>query len=262
MYREPRIIEEKHPAFNAPVYHVAHTSSTMDEAKSLAAKKAPDGTVVYADFQSSGRGRIEGRVWQAEDGKNLLCTVLLRRNVIPGFTLRVGLAVALTFDYFLPSGKNTHIKWPNDILFEGKKLSGVLCENDGSVLYVGVGLNIGTNVFSPELSHSATSLSIILEAQTMSVPSIKTVLDVYLSNLNEVLEDIKWNDKVSKKLYRRGEKTVFMIGDPGKKEEISGFIEGIGKSGELLFIKEGSKPDDVPLSLFSGEIPIEHPLHL
>lgn len=262
MLTPPHIIEERSSAFNAPVYHIQRTTSTMHEARTLALANAPDGTAIYADFQSEGRGRVEGRQWKAQEKENLLCTVLLRRRVIAGFTLRVGLAVARTFDHFIPTHKKTQIKWPNDILYEGKKLSGVLCENDGSVLYVGTGLNIGTKIFPPELSQSASSLAIILKEDNVALPSIKTVLDVYLSNLCDVLEERNWNEKVSEKLYLRGEQTPFLIGDPEKKETIYGCIEGIGRSGELLFRKKGSNPKEEVIHLYSGEIPIEDPLHL
>ena len=84
---------------------------------------------------------------------------------------------------------------------------------------------------------------------------------MYLTYLSHVLEEENWNAEVSKKLFLRGEKTTFLIGDPNKNETIVGFIEGIGKSGELLFKKERSKLEDPPLHLFSGEILIDHPLH-
>jgi BirA family biotin operon repressor/biotin-[acetyl-CoA-carboxylase] ligase len=131
----------------------------MADARDLAAGGAPDGTAVYADYQSAGRGRVEGRVWESLPAENLLCTVLLRRAPATGFTLRVGLAVARTFDAFLPPGMETSIKWPNDVVFRGKKLAGVLCENDGSTLYAGTGLNIAQRDFPAGLAGRAGSLA-------------------------------------------------------------------------------------------------------
>ncbi|ULQ59437.1 biotin--[acetyl-CoA-carboxylase] ligase family protein [Brucepastera parasyntrophica] len=151
-------------SFNAPVYFIPETDSTMRDARILAGDGEPDGTVVYAGIQNNGRGRIPGRLWETEAGKNLLCTVLLRRPPAAGFTLRVGLAVARTFDSFLPGPVKTEIKWPNDVLYENKKLSGILCENDTSVTYAGTGFNIGQTAFPPHLRNKAFSLELIYAA--------------------------------------------------------------------------------------------------
>lgn len=236
----------------------------MQEARSLATAGEIDGTVVYADFQRSGRGRIDGRTWQSAPRENLLCTVILKRLPAAGFTLRVGLAVARTFDSFLPTGRETRIKWPNDVLFEGKKLSGILCENDGSALYVGTGLNIAQTVFPGDLSSKATSLARILAPLDRSagtaLPTVEEMLVRYLENLREVLAMGDWQERVAAKLYRLGEPIRFLSGDPEKREYIDGTIAGIGAQGELLFrpsstAESGATASDGLLHLFSGEIP-------
>ena len=244
-------------AFGAPVFRVTETDTTMEDAKILAARGEADGTAVFADFQRRGRGRIEGRSWESRIGDNLLCTVILRRKASPGFTLQVGLAVARTFDSFLPEGAVTAIKWPNDVLFRGKKLSGILCENAGDIIAIGTGFNIGSRAFPEEISLKATSLALILDEKGLSVPSREEVLERYLENLKRALIDDRWREAVSEKLYRRGERIDFLSGDPGRHELITGVIEGIDASGELLF-----RPDEKEragetgiLRLFSGEFP-------
>ena len=262
--------------FGAPVYHIEETDSTMHLSRELAGSGAPHGTTVWADFQNAGRGRIEGRSWTSAPGENILCTVMLRCHPVPGFTLRVGLAVALAFDAFLPPGIRTEIKWPNDVLFGGKKLAGILCENDGSVIHVGTGLNVGQTGFPPELTAKATSLARILanlapaSTASIAIPSREDVLAAYLSNLESVLGMDDWNTRVSDKLWRRGERIRFLSGDPAKREILDGAIEGIGPAGELLFrpaqtAAEGSNAsrgagaagiaNSPLLRLFSGEIP-------
>lgn len=247
--------------FGAPVFHIAETETTMKDARKLAAEGRPDGTVVFADYQRCGRGRIEGRKWKSIPGENLLCTTFFRREPVPGFTLRIGLAIALTFDIFLGHNEKTQIKWPNDVLFEGKKLAGILCENDGAVLYVGTGLNISQTDFPEELNEKATSLARIFNIsrgkildtdEAMSIPSIETVLSLYLKNLKSVLELSDWQQPISKKLWRRGERLQFLAGDPNKKELLDGYIEGIGCSGELQF---RSASGGSVQQLFSGEFP-------
>lgn len=260
-------------AFDAPVLHVRETDSTMNDARRLAETGAADGavndgTALFADFQRAGRGRIEGRTWEASAGENLLCTVILRRPALPGFTLRVGLAVALAFDSFLPPDRRTRIKWPNDVLFDGRKLAGILCENTGSVILVGTGLNIAQTVFPAELAKKAASLKTVLAGISLeradipvrdrrALPEISEVLPVYLEKLKLVLETENWHEAVTDKLYRRGEKIRFIGGDPGKNAAVEGCLEGIGSAGELLLRpvgKDTAGPDGL-LHLFSGEIP-------
>ena len=172
--------------FNAPVFHVRETVSTMAEARLLFAQGEADGTTIYADYQSSGRGRIDGREWSSSPGESLLCTTFLRGQPVRGLTLRVGLALALTFDAFLSPPSRTQIKWPNDVLFQGKKLGGILCENDGSAVYIGTGLNIAQTSFPEELALKASSLALIASGGTsipVPLPSIEQVLERYLQNL-------------------------------------------------------------------------------
>jgi BirA family biotin operon repressor/biotin-[acetyl-CoA-carboxylase] ligase len=270
-------------AFGAPIYHLERTESTMADARILAkaADGSPDGTAVYADFQSAGRGRIEGRVWESNPAENLLCTVLLRRAPVTGFTLRVGLAVARAFDAFLPPGAATSIKWPNDVVYAGKKIAGVLCENDGSTLYVGTGLNIAQRVFPPELGGRAGSLAGILDDLARvnahagrssgdaddpciraPLPTREAVLERYLAELKSALETDTWREDIEAKLWKRGERIRFLAGDPGRNEYIDGAIEGIGAAGELLF-RPAERGEPATTSrigelrrIFSGEIPL------
>lgn len=260
-------------AFGSPVYHRTETVSTMEDARTLSREGAPSGTAVYADFQSAGRGRVAGRSWDADRGDSLLCTVLLRMQAAPGFTLRVGLAVARTFDHFLAAesaapgetfAELTRIKWPNDVLAGGKKLAGILCESAidaagaGPLVFVGAGLNIGQLNFPPALERKATSLALALEVAsrdaenaTPRLPAIPEVLAVYLANLRDALAEETWREAVSEKLLWRGERISFLAGDPERRETVQGVIEGIGPSGELLFRRDGGEI----ARLRSGEIP-------
>jgi len=252
--------------FHAPVFHIHHTDSTMNDARILASRGEPDGSAIYADFQHKGKGRIEGRTWESPESENLLCTVILRRPPVPGFTLRVGLAVAQALETFLPiygvnTEKNTiELKWPNDVLHEGKKIAGILCENDGKVLYVGSGINLAQKEFPEDLRSRATSLS-ILRNNLPPLPSRETLLERYLECLNSLLSTDSgnpWLEEATKRLYGRGKRIGFLSGDPGKKEFLDGYVEGIGKDGELLFRmadKDGTPGTGEILHLWSGEIP-------
>ncbi|MDR1858843.1 MAG: hypothetical protein LBQ69_05185, partial [Treponema sp.] len=108
--------------FNAPVYHEQAVSSTMDVSRVLAQSGKPHGTVITADYQRAGRGRVRGRSWDSsKDG--LYFTILLRypraEDIPPALTLRAGLAVALAIEDFAPALAGTVlVKWPNDIMLK------------------------------------------------------------------------------------------------------------------------------------------------
>jgi len=246
--------------FNAPVFHITTTDSTMQDARCLVNSGFGDGTVIYADYQEKGRGRLEERTWISSPGKNLLCTTILERKPPAGFTLRVGLAVAMTFDMFFPSNQKTQIKWPNDVLWNGKKLSGILCENDGRYLYAGTGLNIGVTEFPPEIADTASSMRLVIEENSNTVkkirlPAITEVLECYLKMLYGVLEMNDWHHRVTEKLFRKGEHIKFLTGDPKENKIIEGVISGIGSSGELLIFQNTEyETNGKQTGLFSGEI--------
>ena len=251
--------------FGAPVLHIPETASTMDDAKDLAAEGASDGTAIYADYQRSGRCRVEGRVWESQAGENLLCTVILRRAAVPGFTLRVGLAASRAFDAFLPEGCRTAIKWPNDVLIGGKKISGILCEASGGVILVGTGFNLGQRSVPSELEPRATSLALALEGTGLPLPTREAFLTRYLSCLRAALTEDGWASAVTERLWKRGERVSLLAGDPGRNELIEGTVEGIGQSGELLFRADTDESDfrnakdesGAVRRVFSGEFPYD-----
>jgi BirA family biotin operon repressor/biotin-[acetyl-CoA-carboxylase] ligase len=139
--------------FGAPVYWVETTSSTMDEARRLAAEGAAHGTVIAAGFQEAGRGRVPGRPWVGRPGENLYAAILFRYSgfsaVPPALTLKTGLAIALAVEDFAPSlTGRVELKWPNDIMLyyaggrAAGKAAGILTEGDGKTVFTGFGVNL------------------------------------------------------------------------------------------------------------------------
>jgi len=120
-----------------PRLHLRETSSTNDRARELAAGGAPHGTLVTTAAQSAGRGR-QGRTWSAPPGHALLMSLVVR-DPPPLLPLVAAVAVAGA------AGEHARIKWPNDVLVDGRKLAGILVERtaDGAVV-VGVGVNVST----------------------------------------------------------------------------------------------------------------------
>jgi BirA family biotin operon repressor/biotin-[acetyl-CoA-carboxylase] ligase len=146
------------------LYH-AVTISTNLLAKKLAGKGAPEGSVVVADCQSGGRGRM-GRTWVSPPGVNLYFSLVLRPDVpslrVPQLTLLVAAAIHKALKTLSPA-LSPMIKWPNDILARGKKLCGVLCEMQSEpdmthFVVVGIGINVNQTEMPPDLAERATSL--------------------------------------------------------------------------------------------------------
>ncbi|HVZ07582.1 biotin--[acetyl-CoA-carboxylase] ligase [Rhodopila sp.] len=126
------------------VRHYDSIGSTNDEARRLAREGAPHGTVIHADEQRSGRGRLT-RTWFSPPG-NLYMSILLRIDTPPQRTAELGfvaaLAVAETVETLLPKDRRALLKWPNDVLVENAKISGILLEMEDDAVILGIGLNV------------------------------------------------------------------------------------------------------------------------
>jgi BirA family biotin operon repressor/biotin-[acetyl-CoA-carboxylase] ligase len=174
--------------FGRPRVHHRLTDSTNARARELAMAGAPDGTIVTAGEQSSGRGR-QGRTWSAPPGKALLLSAvvrdLTRRDAL--LPLAVPVAVAAACDEF--AGTRCGIKWPNDIWIGTRKLSGILLEGrpqEGWAV-IGIGLNVGTtrDDFPDDLRDTATSLAI----ESGTDPGVERVLAAVLAALDRRVGD-------------------------------------------------------------------------
>jgi BirA family biotin operon repressor/biotin-[acetyl-CoA-carboxylase] ligase len=126
------------------VRHYDSIGSTNDEAQRLAAEGAPHGTVVHADQQTAGRGRLARR-WASPPG-NLYLSIVLRLDVPPARSAEIGfvaaLAVADGVDALLPRQVRATLKWPNDVLVNDGKIAGILVEDAGDALILGIGLDV------------------------------------------------------------------------------------------------------------------------
>jgi BirA family biotin operon repressor/biotin-[acetyl-CoA-carboxylase] ligase len=144
----------------------AEIDSTQHLARDLARAGAPEGTVVVAESQTGGRGRL-GRQWHSPPGVNLYCSLVLRPSVplavVPCLALVAGLAVVDALGEV--ASLRASLKWPNDVLVGGRKVAGILTELEAEVERVhhviagiGVNLNGGADAFPPELAAKATSV--------------------------------------------------------------------------------------------------------
>ncbi|MHB8092809.1 MAG: biotin--[acetyl-CoA-carboxylase] ligase [Syntrophales bacterium] len=148
-----------------PLHYFENVDSTNAVAMRLAQEGATEGTMVLADRQTAGRGRLQ-RVWQSPAGCNLYFSFILRPKIdmakAAQFTFLAGVAVADTIASFCPDG--VEIKWPNDVLINNRKVCGILSElrteNGRMAAIVGIGINVNMkrDDFVPEYRQIATSL--------------------------------------------------------------------------------------------------------
>jgi len=251
------ILKIKNP-FNAPVYHEETVESTMDISRRLALGGEAHGAVITADFQEKGRGRLRGRVWQMERKMSLPFTILLRfgrvEDIPAALSLRTGLALSLAVEDFVPSlAGRLKVKWPNDILFGSKKMAGILCEADGGVVHIGIGINFAQREFPESLAGKATSIQLASGAD-IDPEKRFCLLEKILFSLYDELENKKadgWKCRLEQRLYKKNENVIFIEGAADSENKIKGRLTGIGESGELLIIPDGESEER---SFFTGEL--------
>jgi BirA family biotin operon repressor/biotin-[acetyl-CoA-carboxylase] ligase len=158
-------------ALGRPRLHLRSTTSTNDRARALAQGGAPHGTLVTAGEQHAGRGR-QGRTWSAPPGRALLLSLVLRDPpaLLP---LAAGLAVAEV------AGPASLVKWPNDVLVDGRKVAGILAEGrpDEGWAVLGIGINVALRIdeLPPELHDTAGTLGL---APVELEPTLARLMDV------------------------------------------------------------------------------------
>jgi BirA family biotin operon repressor/biotin-[acetyl-CoA-carboxylase] ligase len=149
------------PGLEQRIHYFPEIGSTMDAARELAKKGVGEGTIVIAEAQTRGRGRLS-REWLSPEG-GIYFTLILRPGISPAYAPRINLmasiAVAATIRKLF--GLKTELKWPNDVLIEGRKVCGILAEMDAEmdvVNFVNVGIGINANTSIPQFEKTVTSL--------------------------------------------------------------------------------------------------------
>ena len=150
--------------FAKKIHHFFRTDSTNRVAMELGYANEPEGTVVLAEEQTAGRGRA-GRSWHSERATGIYVTLLLRPKISPVqaplLTMMAGLSAHAAIQ--AQTGLKADIKWPNDLMLDGKKLGGILTEMHAEptlvrFVIVGIGINVNQEQFPNELRDIATSL--------------------------------------------------------------------------------------------------------
>lgn len=217
---------------DAPVYYLEQTDSTMDDARRLVQRGVPSGTVVMTDYQRTGRGRRAGRSWHSPPRESLMFTLMLHRPAEP-VTRSFVMAAAICRLLERTAGLYAEVKWPNDVLVGGRKVSGILADHENHWLYLGVGLNVHQTAFPEGLAAPATSIAIETmsgAARPDSGPCDRDQLLVGL--LSSYLRcQADWHRRISQRLWMRGAQVSVSVpyGTP-----ITGRLVGVAEDGCLL----------------------------
>lgn len=150
--------------FSGKIHHIPETASTNTLAMQAATAGVAEGTVIFADQQTAGRGR-NGHNWHSEPGTAILASVVLRPKILPAQSLWLSLmaGVAVHDAILRTCGLVCDLRWPNDLLIERKKICGILTEISADAeqlrfAVIGIGINVNQPSFPPEIEGQATSL--------------------------------------------------------------------------------------------------------
>lgn len=227
------------------------TGSTNEDARRLAQQGAQEGTVVLAESQTHGRGRL-GRRWESPAGANLYLSVILRPELPPADAALITLAAAVALCRAMRDlyALQPAIKWPNDLLLEGRKAAGILAEMEAEmerirfvVLGIGVNLNMGREMFPAGLLYPATSVSLALGREVSRAAFARALLDaldeayrgLLLEGAGPVLE--AWM-----RFCAHTGRTV-RVRTPG--ETLSGRFLGLDRTGAMILETAGGRPRTV-----------------
>ena len=238
--RAAALIAERGLALGKPLHLLAETTSTNDEAKRGAKGGEPSGATWVAESQTAGRGR-QGRAWVSPRGENLLFSVLLRVTCpparLPPLALVAGLAARDAIARAAPAS-DVRIKWPNDVVVDRKKVAGVLVEaivqgSSVEAVVVGIGINVHTRDFPPDLAARATSIALLAGAAPAAPPPDRgEILADVLAGLDRDFELV--SARGLGLVHARLTRADALRGEPVRSDSGAGTAEGIDVDGRLL----------------------------
>ena len=214
-----------------------------------------DYTVVTAKFQTQGKGQL-GTEWESEHSKNLICSVYKKEiniKVQDQFVISALVSLALIKTLRKVNLSNMHIKWPNDIMSDNKKICGILIENIVKENYIkdtviGIGLNVNQTIFN-NLPNAASIKNLI-----GTTCSIDEILKDLVKNIKYCFNEL---DKSSiNSIFEKYEDALFRINKPStfknsKGEIFSGYIKGVSRLGKLNVMLEDNLVESYDLKEIS-----------
>lgn len=236
--------------------HFDSIDSTNNQCKRECAKNIEDGLVVTAEEQLQGKGRL-GRAWTSPKSTGIWMSIVLTPEISPVLAPKTTIiGAAAVYSTLRDMGVDAGIKWPNDIVIEGKKVCGILTEMNAEIdrinyVIMGIGINVNMEEFPEELNDKATSLKLQLGGNVDRKKLVATVLNYieYYYDLFKNTGDIKEVINICRKGSVLLGKEVRVIN--GGKETICTAID-IDEDGELVVKHEDGSIHKV----FSGEVSV------
>lgn len=239
------------------IYYYETIDSTNEEIKRLEALGNSHGTIAVAREQSAGKGR-RGRQWYSPKGDNLYFSLLLcpdfEKEKASVLTLLMALSVA---EVLRQDGcENAMIKWPNDIVMNGKKVCGILTEmnlkaDGGYSVIVGVGINLDNAEFTEDISTTATSILREYGRKPTSKELLQKIVKIFWQNYDAYCRCQSFeNFKQHYESYLANKDAYVKVLEP--QGEYTGIARGINQKGELIVETE----DGDCVTVYAGEVSV------
>ncbi len=237
-------------------FYYESIDSTNIECKRLANRGEVHGTVVVAEEQTNGKGRI-GRSWSSPIGSGIWMSILLRPNIPPIYASKLTLLGAAAVYKSLKEMKiESYIKWPNDIVLDGKKICGILTEMNAEIerinyVIMGIGINVNTKEFPEDIKDKATSIGNYVGQEV----DRKAIIASIINNLEQLYNKFIYEEDFSEIINISREASILLGKEiriiNGTKEEIAKAID-IDDDGELIVENE----DGTIKKVLSGEVSV------
>ncbi len=233
------------------------TDSTQNELRKLAEQGAAEGTLVIAEQQTSGRGRM-GRSWVSPAGKGIWMSLLLRPPVplplAPQLTLLAAVALSRAISEQLPS-LDIGIKWPNDLLVGGKKISGILLESaaeDERLKYVVVGLGISANLDAEDYPEDLLSRAISLKMASGRTVDRSGLIAAVLEQFERLYK--LYLEQGFAPIRTLWEARSVTLGNPAELHTPQGIVSGVPRGLDEMGGLRVELPDGSMRTIYSAEI--------
>lgn len=231
--------------------------STNTVLKKLAVQGAQSGTLVTAESQNQGRGR-RGRTWVSPKGSSISMSLLIRPDFEPERSRMLTLVMALSVAQAVikSTGLEAKIKWPNDIVVNNKKVTGILTEmilnkENGPFVIIGTGINVNVEEFPDEIKDMASSLKNQSGKKESREEIIALTMNFFEENYNRFLQtkDLSLIKSEYESLLVNKNKDVLVLGE---KEPYKGTAIGIDNEGELIVRNE----EGILNKVYAGEVSV------
>ena len=239
------------------VVYYDEIDSTNNRAKEAGDNKAPHGTLFVADMQVAGKGR-RGRVWQSPAGSSIYMTILLYPEISPlkAPQLTLVMAIAVAEGIKEVTGLDTKIKWPNDIVVNGRKICGILTEMSTEIDYInhvviGAGINVNQDDFPEDIRKTASSLKMEFGKQVKRSELIAAIMKSFEKDYEIFVktEDLSGLQELYNSMLVNLDRDVKVL-EPGNEYEAHAL--GINKTGELIVrTAEGEEKE-----IYAGEVSV------